>query len=111
MVNLHNPLTCELLKDLAENIQRSIGTILADKYYYPNITDLKVNSDCTEFTIYLSANTPNLYESSLIRSFYTVGDQYQIYNGIPMEEAKTTVIYVNSETGVELARTDSSSVQ
>lgn len=109
--HLNGDTRTQLLNDLAENIQRSIGTILADKYYYPNITDIKVNSDCTEFTIYLSANTPNLYESSLVLSFYTVGDQYQIYNGIPMEEAKTIVIYVNSETGVELARTDSSSVQ
>ncbi|MCM1105065.1 MAG: hypothetical protein NC409_13285 [Clostridium sp.] len=100
-----------LLNDLARNIQDSIEAVLSDKYYYPNITDIRVNSDCTEFTIYLSADKPNLYESSLMLSFYTVGDQYQIYNGIPMEDAKTTVIYVHADTGAELARTDSTSVQ
>lgn len=100
-----------LLNDLARNIEESIDAILADKYYYPNITDIQVNSDCTEFTIYLSADRPNLYESSLMLSFYTVGDQYQIYSGIPMEDAKTTVIYLSADTGAELARTDSTSVQ
>ncbi|MCM1538742.1 MAG: hypothetical protein NC254_10120 [bacterium] len=100
-----------LLNDLARNIQDSIDAILADKYYYPNITDIRVNNDCTEFTIYLSADKPNLYESSLMLSFYTVGDQYQIYSGIPMEDAKTTVVYLRADTGAELARTDSTTVQ
>lgn len=101
----------QLLNDLAEEIQTNIETILADKYYYPNISDIRVNSDCTEFTIYLTADHPNLYESSLMMSFYTVGDRYQIYSGIPMEDAKTTVIYLQADTGAELARTDSTSVQ
>lgn len=101
----------QILHDLAEEIQTSIQTILADKYYYPNISDIKINSDCTEFTIYLTADQPNLYESSLIMSFYTVGDRYQIYNGVPMDDAKTTVVYIHAETGAELARTDSTSVQ
>ncbi len=44
-------------------------------------------------------------------SFYTIGNKYQIYLGVPAEEAVTTVIYKNAETGEELARTDSNSMQ
>lgn len=101
----------ELVSDLSSDIRTSIDTILAAKEYYPNVSDITVNSDCTEFTIYLTTDEPNLYESTLMMSFYTVGDRYQIYNGVPAEDAKTTVIYVNAESGTELARTDSTMAQ
>lgn len=101
----------QILNDMALSIESSIDTILADKEYYPNISDITVNSDCTEFTIYLTVDKPNLYESTLMMSFYTLGDRYQIYNGIPMEDVKTTVIYINQVTGTELARTDSTTMQ
>lgn len=101
----------QILHDLAAEIQDSIDTVLADKYYYPNISDILVNGDCTEFTICLTTDAPNIYESMLMLSFYTVGDRYQIYNGVPMEDARTTVIYINVNTGAELARTDSTSVE
>lgn len=101
----------QLLNDLASEIQASIDTVLADKEYYPNISDITVNSDCTEFTIYLTTDEPNLYESTLMMSFYTVGDRYQIYNGVSSEDAKTTVVYINADSGAELARTDSASVR
>jgi len=100
----------ELVNNIAKELQESIDTVLADKYYYPNISEIKVNEDATEFTICLTCDKPNLYESTLMLSFYTIGNKYQIYNGVPAEEAVTTVIYVNSETGAELARTDSKSM-
>ena len=101
----------QILNELAAEIQTSIDTVLADKEYYPNISDITVNSDCTEFAIYLTTDEPNLYESTLMMSFYTVGDRYQIYNGVSAEDVKTTVIYKNAESGTELARTDSTSIR
>lgn len=101
----------KLINDMASEIQTSIDTVLSDKEYYPNISDITVNSDCTEFTIYLTTDEPNLYESTLMMSFYTVGDRYQIYNGVSAEDAKTTVIYINADSGAELARTDSASAR
>ena len=101
----------QILNDMAVDIENSINVILADKEYYPNIADITVNGDCTEFVIYLTTDMPNLYESTLLMSFYTLGDRYQIYNGIPLEDVKTTVIYINQITGTELARTDSTSVE
>ncbi len=107
-VQLDGDTRTRLLNDMALEIQTSIDTILADKESYPNVSDIIVNADCTEFTIYMKINEPNLYESTLMMSFYTVGDRYQIYNGVSIEDVKTTVIYVNEQSGTELARTDSS---
>ncbi len=109
--NLDGETRAQILNDLATDIQESIEAVLADKFYYPNVSDIVVNSDCTEFTIYLTTDSPNIYESMLMMSFYTVGDRYQIYNGVDMENAKTTVIYVNANTGIELAKTNSTTVQ
>lgn len=101
----------QLINNMAAEIENSIGVILADKEYYPNVADITVNSDCTEFTIYLTVDSPNLYESTLMMSFYTLGDRYQIYKGASLENVKTTVVYINQQTGMELARTDSTSMR
>ena len=100
----------QILNALASDIENSIAEILADKEYYPNIADITVNADCTEFTVYLTTDTPNLYESTLLMSFYTLGDRYQIYNGVSLDEVKTVVVYLNQTTGTELSKTASTSV-
>ena len=101
----------ELINEITKELEESVSSVLADKYHYPDITDIQVNEDASEFTIFLSSDQPNLYESTLMLSFYTIGNKYQIYLGVPAEEAVTTVIYKNAETGEELARTDSTSMQ
>lgn len=101
----------ELVNEITKELEESVSSVLADKYYYPDITDIQVNENASEFTIFLSSEQPNLYESTLVLSFYTIGNKYQIYLGVPAEEAVTTVIYKNAETGEELARTDSTSMQ
>ena len=101
----------ELVNEITKELEESVSSVLADKYYYPDITDIQVNEDASEFTIFLSSDQPNLYESTLMLSFYTIGNKYQIYLGVPAEEAVTTVIYRNAETGEELARTDSTSME
>lgn len=101
----------EVVNEITKELEESISSVLADKYYYPDITDITVNEDATEFTIFLNTDKPNLYESTLMLSFYTIGNKYQIYMGVPADEAVTTVVYKNAETGAELARTDSSSME
>ena len=101
----------QLVNEIARELEESIASVLSDKYYYPDITDIQVNDSASEFTIFLNTDKPNLYESTLMLSFYTIGNKYQIYMGVPADEAVTTVIYINSETGEELARTDSTSME
>ena len=46
----------------------------------------------------------------LVMSFYTVGNRYQIYNGVPADEAVTTVIYINDSDGSVVSESDSTSM-
>ena len=99
-----------VLNYIADNIADSIETILEDDDYYPNITAITPSDNYTSFTISLKDGEMNIYESMLVMSFYTVGNQYQIYNGIPAEEAVTTVLYINDADGTVISESDSTSM-
>ena len=99
-----------VLNQIADNIADSIETILEDDDYYPNITAITANDNYTSFTISLKDGQMTPYESMLVMSFYTVGNQYQIYNGVPAEEAVTTVTYINDTDGTVIGESDSTSM-
>lgn len=101
----------DIVNGISENIVNSINDILNNKDYYPDIISIMPNSDCTEFVITLKGSEMNVYESMLLMSFYTIGDKYQIYMGVPENEAKTTVKYINGATGEIISETDSTSME
>lgn len=96
-----------IVNGLSQDVVDGINKILSNKEQYPNIVSITPNADCTEFTISVKDGTINIYESMLLMSFYTMGDKYQIYNGVPQEEAKTIVRYVNDSTGEVVVESDS----
>lgn len=100
-----------ILKQISENILSSIQDILDNDEYYPNITAITPSDNYATFTISLADGQMNMYESMLVMSFYTIGNRYQIYNGVPAEEAVTTVIYVNDADDSVISKTDSTSVE
>lgn len=100
-----------IIDQLSGEITESITAILGDKDHYPNITSITPNDDYTEFTITLTTDNINVYESMLVMSFYIVGDKYQIYNGVSAEKAVTVVRYVDSATGAVISETDSTSMK
>lgn len=88
----------------------SIETILSDKEYYPDITAIEVSPDYTLFTITLEADVMNMYESMLVMSFYTAGNERQQANGVAEADALTVVRYVNGATNEVISESDSSSM-
>lgn len=100
----------DILNQIAVDISDSIQTILNDNDYYPDVTAITPNEDYTSFTISLKDGQMNIYESMLVMSFYTVGNKYQIYSGIPANEAVTTVIYINDSDGSVISQSDSTSM-
>lgn len=96
--------------DSGNALADSIQTILDDKEYYPDITSIEVTSDYTLFTITLKSDVMNTYESMLVMSFYTAGNEQQIAAGISPEDAKTTVRYINGSTNEIISETDSSTM-
>lgn len=101
----------DIVRQLSEEITDSIATILADKEYYPDIVSISPSGDYTEYTIALDGGNMNVYESMLVMSFFIVGDKYQIYNGVPAEDAVTVVRYVDSATGAVISEADSTSME
>lgn len=99
-----------IVNRIAGDIEESIAAILSDKDYYPDIESIKPGSDYTTFTIELTEGRMNTYEAMLAMSFYTAGDKYQIYNGIPVDEAVTVVRYVDAKTGDVISEADSTSM-
>ena len=53
----------------------------------------------------------NIYESMLIMSLHTIGNRYQIYSGIPADQAVTTVVYINDADNTVISKTNSASVE
>lgn len=100
-----------ILHQISVNLSDSIQEILDNDDYYPNITAITYDADYTCFTISLSDGQMNMYESMLVMSFYTIGNRYQIYSGVPPEQAVTTVIYINDTDDSVISRTDSTSVE
>ena len=98
-----------ILQQIADSLSDSIQDILDNDDYYPNITEITHDADYTSFTISLSDGQMSMYESMLVMSFYTIGNRYQIYSGVPADQAVTTVIYVNDADNSVISRTDSRS--
>lgn len=99
-----------ILQQINDNLSNSIQDILDNDDYYPNITAITHDADYTNFTISLSDGQMSLYESMLVMSFYTIGNKYQIYSGVPADQAVTTVTYVNAADNTVISKTDSTSV-
>lgn len=100
-----------IVNELSADITQSIQTILNDDDYYPDIVSITPNEDGTVFTIALADGQMNTYESMLVMSFYTIGDKYQLYKGIPADKVKTTVVYINAATGEIISESDSTSME
>lgn len=98
-------------KQIATSLSDSIQDILDDNDRYPDITAITYDDDCTTFTISLSGGQMSIYESMLVMSFYTIGNRYQIYSGVPADQAVTTVIYINEADNTVISKTDSISVE
>jgi hypothetical protein len=108
--SLNGEALTDILNQIAADIADSIQTILDDDDRYPDITAITPNEDYTSFTISLKNGQMSIYESMLVMSFYTVGNRYQIYNGVPADEAVTTVIYINDSDGSVVSESDSTSM-
>ena len=65
----------------AAQIEDRINQVLADQEFYPNVTGISVNPECTEFNVMLSSRELSLYENVLHMSLCIVGDRFQLYQG------------------------------
>ena len=89
----------EKARQVAAQIEDSINQVLTDKDFYPNVTGISVNPECTEFNVVFSSQTLSLYENVLPMSLSIVGNRFQLYQGKQKEELLTVVNYIDAESG------------
>lgn len=96
---------------IADHIKESIDQVLTDKDYYPNITGISVNPECTEFNVTLSSREVSLYENVLPLSLCIVGNKFQLYQGKNEDELMTVVNYIDEKTGEIFSTTSSEDIE
>ena len=72
---------------------------------YPNITDIKANSDFTSFTITTKNAEPDMAESMSTISLYMMAGVYNTFNGTPVDNVH--IDFVNADTGEVISFSDS----
>lgn len=94
----------KLMKEYADDLNASLAEMVESEDY-PNITDIKVNSDFTSFTITTKNTEPDMAESMSTISLYMMAGVYNIFNGTPVENVH--IDFVNADTGDIISSSDS----
>lgn len=95
----------QMMKDLADSCNASLSDMIGSDDY-PNITDIKANSDFTNFTVTTTSTDLDLAESMSIIVFYMYGGMYAIFNG--SDVGNIHVDFVNADSGEIISSADSS---
>lgn len=85
----------EEARRIAAELEDSINQVLTDKDFYPHITGIAVNSECSEFNVTFSGREISLYENVLPMSLCIVGNKFQLYQGKQEDELMTVVNYID----------------
>lgn len=95
----------KLMQEMADNINNSL-TDIVNSDDYPNITDIKANSDFTNFTVTTTSTELGLTDSVSVMAFYMYGGLYAIFNGTEVDNIH--VDFVNADSGEIISSSDSS---
>jgi len=86
----------KMMQELADNINSTLSDMVGSEDY-PNFTDIKANSDFTNFTVTTTSTELDLTDSISIMGFYMYGGMYAIFNG--SDVGNIHVDFVNADSG------------
>lgn len=95
----------KMMQELANNINSTLSDMVGSEDY-PNFTDIKANSDFTNFTVTTTSTELDLTDSISIMGFYMYGGMYAIFNG--SDVGNIHVDFVNADSGEIINSADSS---
>nr|DAP24964.1 MAG TPA: Lysis protein [Caudoviricetes sp.] len=95
----------KMMQELADNINSTLSDMVGSEDY-PNFTDIKANSDFTNFTVTTTSTELDLTDSISIMGFYMYGGMYAIFNGSDVDNIH--VDFVNADSGEIINSADSS---
>lgn len=97
----------KMLADLAENINASLSEMIGSETY-PNITDIKANSNFTEFTVTTKSTELDMVEAFSVMGFYIYSGMYNVFTGEDVDNVH--VDFVNADSGEIISASDSSDI-
>lgn len=97
----------KMMQELADNINSTLSGMVGSEDY-PNFTDIKANSDFTNFTVTTTSTELDLTDSISIMGFYMYGGMYAIFNG--SDVGNIHVDFVNADSGEIINSADSSDI-
>lgn len=95
----------KVMENITENINQSLSEMVNSEDY-TSFTDIKANSDFTEFTITTTSTELNITESFSVMVFYMYGGMYATFNGSDVDNIH--VDFVNADSGEIISSADSS---
>ncbi|MCD8325968.1 MAG: hypothetical protein LUC90_04570 [Lachnospiraceae bacterium] len=97
-----------MMDSLADSIRESLDELVGSETY-PNITDITVNDDFTEYVITITNESLDLSESFLVLGLYMYSGMYYIFDGSEVDNIH--VDYVNADTGEVITSANSSDME
>ncbi len=94
-----------MMDSLADSIRESLNELVGSETY-PNITDISVNDDFTEYVITTTNESLDLSESFLVMGLYMYSGLYYVFEGSEVDNIH--VDYVNAATGEVITSANSS---
>ncbi len=86
----------ELMEEIVKEINYSLNEMIGSEEC-PNITDIKTNSDFTNFTLTTTSTELSLQETLSVMIFYTYGGMYNVFNGTPVDNVH--IDFINEDSG------------
>lgn len=83
---------------LGDKLKNCMEEIKTNKEKYPSISDVQSNDDLNEFNIFCKKDIKTEKTISAIE-LYMDSATYQVFSGIPRNQATVTVNYIDEETG------------
>lgn len=99
-------------KKMMSEMENELNTALSEMIGsedYPNFTNIKANSDFTEFTITTTSAELDYNESFSTIVFYMYGGMYNAFNGTTVDNIH--VDFVNADSGEIISSADSSEAE
>lgn len=98
----------KLMQEMRDSFNTALDELVGSEDY-PNITDIKVNDDFTDFTVTTTSTELGLAEAVSVWGFYLYGGMYGAFNGTPADNVSVT--FVNADTGEVISTSNSSDME
>ncbi len=86
----------DMLKSIADSIDEGLNGMIGSEDY-PNITDVKADSDYTSFTVTTKNEETSLTETLSVLVLYMYGGMYAVFNGTTVDNVH--VEFINEGSG------------